>query len=732
MLSRRRFLESAGMIVGASLIDPRLAGARLRPAPVAPRSAPSRLWAADAGSVRVAPGPWTSLPASAPGVHLENLYLRMPDSVRLNAFLYLPAGLSGARKIPGLLETMPYRYGPERDSYHARHGYASLFVDVRGTGGSEGIATTEYSEAEYDDIVHVIDWLARQPWSNGNVGMHGGSYGAFNSLWTAAAIRPPALKAIFAECGTDDRYTDDIHHPGGSMLMVDNSWSLAMVTSNAMPGGPGLELDSKASLDRWETPPWIQGFLHHQVDGPYYRRGSLAPGYGRLTVPTYLAGGTLDVYQNFVPRIMKHATNAVTMGLLGPWHHSLTEPGPKIDIENALMTRWFDQWLKGEDTGILKEPRLSFYMPRWRRQTFRYTGDVPGEWRYVDAWPETAFKPGFRLFLRPDPEIPRDRALAMDPSPGQGGRLAGEAGPASALKLRYYPGTGGNASSFGPTTWEGYYGLDHRAEDVWGLTFGTSPLREPVEILGFPKARLFVSATAPVASWIVRLCDVAPDGTSYLIHRGFINGTHRRSHTHPEPLVPGEVYELEVELMCVGYRFDPGHRIRVVVTNADFPVLWPSPYAMTTLLYTGGDRPSHIDLPVLPKLAYLSGNLPALPPEPAAQENKEAAPESKEGEEPWLRVSHDLEHGIHTTAVNLPWGGKIRCRVKADDPASASLQVSGSYAEKAGDRKVEVSSEGSLQGTKDEFVLDISCALFENDKPKRTREWKDRVPRVEL
>jgi putative CocE/NonD family hydrolase len=722
MFSRRRFLESAGIIVGATVLDrPNFGLIRLG------QQAPSRRRATDAGRVRVSPGPWTTLPVTEPGVHLENLYLRMPDGVRLNAFLYLPDKLSPGQKIPGLLETMPYRYGPQEDSYPARHGYASIFVDVRGTGGSEGIPTTEYSVEEYEDIAHVIDWLSRQPWSNGNVGMYGGSYGAFNSVWTAAAIKPPALKAIFAMCGTDNRYTDDIHHPGGSMLMVDNSWALAMVTSNAMPGAPGFELNSKASLDRWETPPWLQGFLHHQLDGPYYRRGSLAPDYQRLTVPTFLVGGYLDTYQNFVPRIMKHSKNAVTKGLLGPWHHSLTEPGPKIDIENALMLRWFDHWLKGRDTGMMKEPRVSFYMPRWRKQTFRYTGDVPGEWRHLDDWPETVFAPKERLYLRPEPELAPARALAMDLSPGQGGRLAGEAGPASALKLRYYPGTGGNAQSFGPTTGEGYYGLDHRAEDIWGLCFDTPPLTEPVEILGFTKARLFVSATAPVANWIVRLCDLAPDGTSYLISRGFLNGTHRRSHTNPEALVPGEIYEIEVELLCVGYTFESGHRIRAVVTNADFPVLWPSPYAMTTVLYAGGDRPSHIDLPVLPKLSYRAGTLPILPEAPTR--SNEVKPEPAGDEESWLRVSHDLERGVHTTAVNLPWGGKIRCRVKDDDPSTASLQVSGSNLEKNGDRRVEVRSEGTLRSTTHEFILDIACTLLDNDKVVRTRQWKDQVRR---
>jgi putative CocE/NonD family hydrolase len=720
MFTRRRFLESAGIFAGAAVLDPR----RFAPGRQS-RKADPRLWAADAGRIRVSPGPWTTLPATVPGVRLENLYLRMPDGVRLNAFLYLPDKLPRGRKIPGLLETMPYRYGPLPDSYPARHGYASIFVDVRGTGGSEGIPTTEYSVEEYEDIAHVIDWLSKQPWANGRVGMSGGSYGAFNSVWTAAAVKPPALKAIFAMCGTDDRYTDDIHHPGGAMLMVDNSWALSMVTSNGMPGAPDYDLDSKASRDRWETPPWLQGFLHQQLDGPHYRRGSLAPGYERLTVPAFLAGGYLDVYQNFVPRIMRYSKNAVTKGILGPWHHSLTEPGPKIDLENAMMVRWFDHWLKDSDTGILEEPRVSFYMPRWRRQTFRYTGEVPGEWRHLDDWPETVFAPGERLFLRPDPEVPSDRALSMEPAPGRGGRLAGETGPASALKLRYYPGTGGNAQSFGPTRGEGYYGLDHRAEDVWGLAFDTPPLRESVEILGFAKARLFVSSTAPQANWIVRLCDVAPDGTSYLISRGILNGTHRRSHAKPEPLVPGEVTEIAVELMCVGYQFEPGHRIRVVVTNADFPVFWPSPYPMTTTLHTGGDRPSHIALPVLPKLTYREAELPMLPEEPS-----EAGPEEPAAkEESWLRISHDAENGVHSTVVNLPWAGKITCRVEDGDPAAASLRNVASNTEGDGGRRIEVRSDGELRSTADEFILDITCTLLENGREVRTRRWRDKVKR---
>ena len=719
--TRRHFLTQLSLMTGSSLLAGSVSGLNVH-ALLAPQVPAGPLWSTDAGYVKVSKGPWTVLPKMVPGVHLESLWIRMPDGVHLHALLYLPEKLSPGQKIPAVLETHPYRNTPETDDYMARHGYASIYLDVRGTGGSEGIPLDEYSAQEHEDTAHVIDWLSKQPWSNGNVGMHGVSYSAFNSVWVATAVKPPALKAIFVLAGTDNRYTDDIHYPGGSMLMVDNSWALMMVTMNVTPGAPEFNVNSQASLDRWNTPPWIQVFLRNQLDGPHWRFGSLAPDYGRLTTPTFLGGGYLDIYQNFVPRIMKNSP-APSKGILGTWHHSMTVPGPIIDWE-AIRLRWFDHWLNGRDTGMMREPRVSFYMPSWRQQSYRYKGAIPGEWRHLNEWPETVFAPGDRLYLRPNPERPTSEVLKMDSAPGQGGSLADMSGPASALKLRYYPATGGRGQSFGPTPGEGYYGLDHREEDAWGMAFDTPPLREPIETLGFTRARLFVSSTAAIANWIVRLSDVAPDGTSYLISRGYLNGTHRKSHTNPEPLVPEEVYEIMVELWCAGYRFSPGHRIRIVVTNADFPVIWPSPYPMTTTLYTGGDRPSHVELPVLPKLQYLSATLPE--PDP-----RDEAGKWRSGD--WVKqyeLTHDMGSGEHT-AFFVMGDDQIWCRVKEDDPATASLKTSATvvHTPETSQRRVETRAEGVLSSTVDSFLWNIECTLLEDGKVVRSRTWTEKVRR---
>ena len=694
----------------------------------APNASATDIWSQDAGALRVAPGKWPGSTGLVPGVHFENIRLRMPDGIYLNAILYLPDAAKTGRRVGTQLCVDPYRTEPigwEANDMvgQVQDGFAAMFLDVRGTGGSEGTCPDEYTEAEYDDTVHVIDWISLQPWSNGAVGMYGTSYSAFNSIWTAARYKPHALKAIFVRGGTDNRYTDDVHSPGGIMMMVDSSWALGMVTDNTVPGAPDYDLYSKAALDRWNTPPWLSVYLRNQLDGPHYRRGSLAPDqYGLLTTPTFLGGGYLDMYQNFVPRIM-HNAPALTHGVLGPWHHSMTWPGPVLNWR-AMQSRWFNHFLNGAQNGVLNDPRVAFYMPSWRRQGFRDKGPIPGEWRYADSWPESVFNPGKRLFLRPRDELPVAAVLKSDPAPDLGGDLAELAGNASALRLRYYPGTGGSTESIGPDTYEGYFGLDSRADDTWGLSFDLPPLREPLEILGFVKARLFVASTAPVATWIVRVNDVAPDGTSYIVTYGFLNGTHRNSHVHPEKLVPGEMVELNFDLFCTGYHFSPGHRIRIVVTNAYFPVVWPSPYPMITTLFTGGDHASSVALPVLAPMGSLPGNLPVL--------EQSAAPGGENAEDDMKSYVLSRDFATGTTRARYQMGPSVvGCEVNDADPATAALTISTSEINHPlnSTRVIETRTEGALRSTLDRFTMDVTCTLLENGREIRKRRWQTDVKR---
>jgi hypothetical protein len=717
--SRRTLLRAAAFAASADIL-------RAAHAQTAQTTDP---WSRDAGAIRVAIGPWPGSQGLAPGVHFENLRLRMPDGIWLNALLYLPTSVKSGQRVGTQLTVDPYRAEPNgwvatELVGQVQDGFAAMFLDVRGTGGSEGVCPDEYTEAEYEDTVHVIDWLSRQPWSNGAVGMYGTSYSAFNSIWTAARYHPPALKAIFVRGGTDNRYTDDIHSPGGIMMMVDGAWALGMITDNTVPGAPNYDLYSKAALDRWNTPPWMSVYLQNQLDGPHYHRGSLAPDqYSLLTTPTYLCGGYLDMYQNFVPRIMRDAP-AITHGVLGSWHHSMTWPGPVVNWR-AMQSRWFDHFLNGRENGVLQEPRVAFYMPQWRRQQFRDKSVIPGEWRYANAWPDSVFNPGTRFFLRPREEHPVTTAMKAEPAPGTGGDLNALSGTPSALQLRYYPGTGGSTETIGPDGYEGYFGLDSRADDTWGLSFDTPALREPLEILGFVRAHLFVASTAPVATWIVRVNDVAPDGTSYIVTYGFLNGTHRHSHSKPEPLVPGEMAELSFTLFCTGYHFSPGHRIRIVVTNAYFPVVWPSPYPMVTTLFTGGDHASSIELPVLAPMASLPGNLPVLGDRagdgsPAPTDNMTA-----------YELTRDFAAGI--TRAQFQMGpSKVGCEVSDADPARAALTISTSEINRPlnSTRIIETRTEGAMRSTLDRFHMDVTCTLLENGRIIRTKRWQTDVARA--
>lgn len=172
---------------------------------------------------------------------IDPLWIELSDGTRIAATLWLP--VTGA-KVPVVVEMVPYRRRDgtvardiDMDPWYAGHGLAYCRVDIRGTGDSGGDLADEYLPREQEDACEIIDFLARQPWCNGNVGMTGISWGGFNALQVAAR-RPPALKAIIALCASDDRYADDIHYMGGALLTEQEMWSNFMLVKKAMPPDP--------------------------------------------------------------------------------------------------------------------------------------------------------------------------------------------------------------------------------------------------------------------------------------------------------------------------------------------------------------------------------------------------------------------------------------------------------------------------------------------------------------
>ena len=332
-------------------------------------------------------------PAGLFGMLTEQTQIPMPDGVRLAATLYRPDSAALGQRFPALLEYLPYRKddGTLPDDlakypYVVSRGYVGVRVDIRGTGRSEGRPPDrEYSEQEQRDALEVIAWLARQPWCNGSVGMWGISWGGFNSLQIAAR-RPPALKAIVPLMATEDLFQDDIHYIDG--LFHFDVFELEMEIQLAITRSPDYPLDEASLAERFDNPPWSLLYRKQQRDGPFWRRASLNPArYDAIAIPVLAIGGWYDGYRDSVPRLLERL-QAPVRGIVGPWNHSWPHdaaPGPEIEWREVAV-RFFDQYLKGQDTGIEKEPPLAVYV-RHSSPPDPTLATVPGEWRWEDGWP---------------------------------------------------------------------------------------------------------------------------------------------------------------------------------------------------------------------------------------------------------------------------------------------------------------------------------------------------------
>ncbi|HEV8077951.1 MAG TPA: CocE/NonD family hydrolase, partial [Marinobacter sp.] len=254
----------------------------------------------------------------------ENVWIPLADGQRLAARLWRPESAEQA-PVPAILEYIPYR---KRDMTRARdavnhpflaaHGYACVRVDLRGSGDSDGILTDQYREQELDDGVQVINWLAGQPWCDGNVGMMGISWGGFNALQIAAR-RPEPLKAVIAVCFTDDLYADNMHYMGGCLLADNLSESTTMFSANSAPPDPHIvgERWREMWLERLAgSGLWLDHWLRHQRRDEYWRHASICEDYTAIQCPVMAAGGWADGYTNSIFRVLEHL-QVPRKGLIG-------------------------------------------------------------------------------------------------------------------------------------------------------------------------------------------------------------------------------------------------------------------------------------------------------------------------------------------------------------------------------------------------------------------------------
>lgn len=561
-------------------------------------------------------------------IGVRDLWIPMPDGVRLHARVWLPAD-ADTRPVPALLEYLPYRLDDwssvrdsERHPYYAAHGYASVRVDIRGTGSSDGLFDDEYSVAELDDGEAVIDWLAAQPWCTGAVGMFGISWGGFNALQLAERA-PEALKAIVTVCSSDDRYDNDVHYIGGAALAIDMAaWAGTMFAFASRPPRP--EVVGDGWVEQWRERlehqrPLAPLWLGHQERDDYWRRGSVCEDYSRIRAAVLAVGGWADPYRDTVLRLVANL-GAPVKGVIGPWSHHYPDrgraPGPGIDFLGETL-RWWDRWLKGVDTGVEGDPDLRAWITE-SASPAPYVAEQAGRWVGVDS---SAEQPRHRLGLG------TGRVLVR--SPWATGQDAG----------RFF--AFGNAADLPP---------DQRAEDGRSVCIDLPVGDAPLDLLGRAVARLRLRSTHDRGHVIVRLCDVAPDGTSTLISRGVLNLVKREGMERAVPLTPGEDVEVAVPLIAAGYRFAPGHRLRVALSNHYWPWVWPHAVDDTLDVDLAG---SSITLPLVAASTHAVEFGPPSHARPIAiTEPPGAAPPR-----PARVVSHDVEHGVTTIDVDPGYGG---------------------------------------------------------------------------
>jgi hypothetical protein len=399
--------------------------------------------------------------------------------------------------------------------------------------------------------------------------------------------------------------------------------------------------------------------------------------------------------------------------LMGPWVHSrpnVSVPGPRIDYLKEVA-RFFAHWLRDEDTGIMKEPAVTVYMQEYTRPS-RTLDITPGHWRSEADFPADGARE-LTFYLGADGH------LAEKPT-AQEGRTRDE--------FEYRPTVGLSNGYWSAGGMAYYLADDQRADEAYSLTYTSPPLGEEVRLLGWPRVVLHACSSAKVATFVAKLADVAPDGSSALIVDGSLNGTRRESLTDPKPMAPGEIYELNIPMNPTGWVLKPGHRLRLAISGSDFPNLWPTSEKATNRIYRGGKYPSRIILPVVdaPKT-----EAPRFAPPPRLN-----AVVRSYGQPPQQEVLYDQITGA-VTVLNRASGTMIlpdnrgqvqsvhrfRCTASALDPAQASIVGTHTFVLQREDGTFEVTAESTVRATAAAFHIIVNLTVTRNGKPFFHKAW---------
>ena len=562
------------------------------------------------------------------------------DATRLAIDIYRPDA-DGA--FPALVERTPYDKTKSSEiragahTYFAERGYVFLVQDVRGRYASEGTfyPFRDSGWHEHRDGFDTVAWIAAQPWSNGEVGVLGGSHSG-QTAYMLAPTQPPALGAMFVRESAADLHKHWFYRGGAFEHGFVTNWVGRTLAKNVIERAYGGEqrtlaqaqvqgfLDHKDNhlwylpVDRFPAFPhtkelsFYDDWIAHQSDGPYWWRQNVAMNHHLFTVPVYHQGGWYDIFlqgtiENYTG-LRARAGSAVARDnqklVIGPWIHgpsyvgvtevgAVTFPGADEVQYNDIRLRWFDYWLRDIDNGVADEPPVLIYV----------MGD--NRWRQENEWP-LARTQYTRYYFGAGPS-----GSIGSINDGRLGRIPpGDAEQPATFRYdpdRPVPTLGGNTLyiASGPQ--------DHRAADRQSLTFTSEVLTEALEITGPVTAILYAMSSAVDTDWTVRLTEVYPDGRSINIVDGVLRARYRDDPAVPRLIEPGKIYRYEVDLWATSNVFQAGNRLRVSVHSSNFP-RWSrnlniadSPeqgmrpeVAYNTVLHDDA-WPSHIVLPVIPR-----------------------------------------------------------------------------------------------------------------------------------
>ncbi len=664
----------------------------------------------------------------------EHFWIPLSDGIRLAARMWLPEDAE-QDPVPAILEFIPYR---KRDStrarddlmhhYFAGHGYACVRVDLRGSGDSEGVLKDEYLQQELDDGIEVIRWLSKQAWCRGDVGMIGISWGGFNGL-QIAALRPPALKAVVSVCSTDDRYADDVHHMGGCLLGDNLSWASTMFAYNSLPPDPEVVGDRWREMwfERLEgSGLWIGKWLEHQRRDAYWKHGSIAEDWSAVQCPVLAVSGWADGYSNAVFRLLTHL-QVPRLGLIGPWSHKYPHegvPGPAIGFLQECL-RWWDHWLKGENTGIMDEPMLRAWMQDSVPPTTYYQ-ERPGRWVGEPHWPSPALQHQVWTLAWPGTLEPEGCGAAPSRRASDS-----EMSVQSPLSVGMFAGK-----------WCSYAATpdlphDQREEDGGALVFTSDVLDQPLEILGAAVVELELRANRPVAMVAVRLSDVASDDKATRVTYGLLNLTHRDGSEAPQPLEPGRRYTVRVQLNDVAQSFPAGHRIRLSLSTSYWPLAWPPPEPVHLHVSMGTSR---LLLPVRKRWDAEDSRIAFDPPEggPPSTTYQRLTPVRHDWrvirdlatDDATLEVVND-QGTVRLDALGLEMHRKaVECySYHNDDFNSPRGETVWERGFQRGDWAVRTVTRTVLRSTATDFILHAQLDAFEGERRVFSRNWDLTIPR---